>query len=56
MRPFTEEALMESDNVKFYTGLPSFSVLKTVFKFVAPPIAHQLNEIYMIVLFLYDCI
>ena len=38
MRPFTEEALMDSnDNVKFYTGLPSFNVLKTVFKFVDPP-------------------
>lgn len=35
---FSEQFLKNDDAVKFYTGLPSFEVLKTIFDFVAPPI------------------
>ncbi len=35
--PFSEQSLQNDQCVKFYTGLPSFRVLKAVFEFVAPP-------------------
>lgn len=38
LAPFSEESLQSSDRVKFYTGLPSFKLLKIVFKFVAPSV------------------
>ena len=39
MQPFTEKAFTVNgkEYVKFYTGLPNFEVLQTVFDFVAPP-------------------
>ncbi len=37
---FSEEILESNDEmVKFYTGLPSYSILKTVFEFCAPQIS-----------------
>jgi len=38
--PFSEEALLRDEYVKFYTGLPSCKVLKTVFNHVKPAISH----------------
>ncbi len=35
--PFSEQSLQNDQSVKFYTGLPSFRVLRAVFEFVAPP-------------------
>ena len=35
--PFTQESLQNNDYVRFYTGLPNFSVLKSVFDYVVPP-------------------
>ncbi len=35
---FSEELLQSDSYVKFYTGLPSFQVLKALFDFVAPPV------------------
>jgi len=39
MQPFTEKAFRVNgkEYVKFYTGLPNYGVLHTVFDFVAPP-------------------
>ena len=38
MQPFTEKTFTDDDEyVKFYTGLPNFKVLKSVFDFVALP-------------------
>ena len=34
---FTQESLQNNDYVRFYTGLPNFSVLKSVFDYVVPP-------------------
>ena len=34
---FSEESLHDDEYVRFYTGLPNFGVLKSVFEFVAPP-------------------
>ena len=34
---FSEQSLQSDDCVRFYTGLPSFKVLKAVFDFVVPP-------------------
>ena len=34
---FNEQSLQNDHCVRFYTGLPSFRVLKAVFEFVAPP-------------------
>lgn len=37
MHPFTEKTFIGDDErVKFYTGLPKFEALKTVFDFIAP--------------------
>ena len=43
MQPFTEKAftVYGKEYVKFYTGLPNFEVLQTVFDFVAPPATHR---------------
>ena len=38
MAPFSEQSLQSDQCVKFYTGLPSFKILKVVFDFVAPPV------------------
>ncbi len=35
---FSEESLQSDSYVKFYTGLPSFKILKALFDFVAPPV------------------
>ena len=35
---FNERSLQSDSCVKFYTGLPSFKVLKALFDFVAPPV------------------
>ena len=35
--PFTQESLQNNDYVRFYMGLPNFSVLKSVFDYVVPP-------------------
>ena len=37
---FSEQFLQNDDYVKFYTGLPSYKVLKTVFDFVVPSTQH----------------
>ena len=34
--PLSEESLHDDEYVRFYTGLPNFKVLKSVFDFVAP--------------------
>ncbi len=33
--PFSESTLQSDDRVKFYSGLPNFKILKTVFDHVA---------------------
>lgn len=35
--PFSEESLHNDERVKFYTGLPTFKLLKSLFDFVEPP-------------------
>ena len=35
--PFTQESLQNNDYVRFYKGLPNFSVLKSVFDYLVPP-------------------
>ncbi len=35
--PFSKQSLQYDQYVKFYTGLPSFRVLKAVFELLAPP-------------------
>ena len=34
---FSQQFLQNDECVKFYTGLPSFKILKAVFYFVSPP-------------------
>ncbi|XP_078665956.1 uncharacterized protein LOC144908269 [Branchiostoma floridae x Branchiostoma belcheri] len=45
VQPFTEEYFTNcrdsDDRVRFYTGLPSFDTLKTVFDFVAPHVSRR---------------
>ena len=36
--PFSEKSLHNDEYVKFYTGLPNFAVLKSVFDLVVHPV------------------
>ena len=38
LQPFTEQAFVNDDFTKFYTGLPNFRILKAVFNHVEPSI------------------
>ena len=36
LQPFTEASMQDDERVQFYTGLPNFQTLLTIFEFVAP--------------------
>lgn len=42
--PFSEEHLSNDKKCRFYTGVPSFSVLKVLFEFVSPHIKKNYNH------------
>ena len=35
LQPFTEASMQDDERVQFYTGLPNFQTLCTIFEFVA---------------------